>query len=338
MTYQHIYNTIDTSTAGEPTRIVIAGVPFLNGDTMSEKQRQLHEEYDFIRTILMHEPRGHASMFGAIITAPVNPQAHLGVVFMDCGGYLAMCIHGTIGMVTALIEMGLVPRREPETHVIMDTPAGLVQARARIKGGRVYQVAVENVPAYLLYSKAKLEVPTLGSITADIAFGGNFFALVDAAQLGLQIRPECLPELIHKGMAIRLAANEQLNIQHPTQPHIRTIDLVEIYEDWRGPEMGHRNVVIFGQGQVDRSPCGTGTCAKMAVLHANNRLSLEQEFVSESILGMRFTGRLLRQERVGPVLSVVPEIVGTANLTGFQQFVVETDDPLGTGFLLPQVF
>ena len=333
MVYQHIYHTIDMQTAGEPTRIVIAGVPFIKGHTMAEKRCLLMEKYDYIRTTLMHEPRGHANMFGAIITEPIHPDAHMGVVFMDSGGYLAMCGHGSIGVATAALEMGLVPCQEPETEVVMDTPAGLVRARVRVEDGRTCNVTITMVPSYLERSQVKLEVPGVGDILTDIAFGGNFFALVDAHQLGLPIHLKCLPELIQKGMAIRRAANEQISIQHPLEPQINTIDLVEIYEDLPGPELGHRNVVVFGQGQVDRSPCGTGTCAMMATLHANMRLGLKETFVNESILGTRFTGRLLRQEQISSLMAVVPEIVGSANVTGFQQFVVDVNDPLKIGFL-----
>ena len=195
MTYQHIFLTIDTHTAGEPTRIVFAGVPFLSGATMAEKRRQLQENHDHVRTALMHEPRGHADMFGAVLTAPSNPQAHAGVVFMDGGGYLAMCGHGTIGAVTAILEMGLVARREPETEVVLDTPVGLVRARALIKDGRVQEVAFQNVPAFVMHLNVPLMIPDLGTVSADIAFGGNIFALVAATQLGLAVCLDCIPEL-----------------------------------------------------------------------------------------------------------------------------------------------
>jgi proline racemase len=330
--YKHIFNTVDTHTAGEPTRVVVAGVPFLRG-TMAEKRRQLQEEYDFVRTALMHEPRGHADMFGAIIMEPADPEADIGVVFMDTGGYLAMCGHGSIGAVVAALTTGLVPLEEPTTEVLMDTPAGLVRARAAVENGRIGPVSVENVPGFLYRSGVEVTLPW-GSLAFDISFGGNFFALVPAKRLGLEVKLAHLPELIQKGMVIRAAIDEQVEVVHPTQPHINTVDLVEIYADLDGEEADCRNVVIFGEAQADRSPCGTGTSAKMAALYAEGQLDLQQPFVNESIIGTRFTGRLLREEQMEGQTVVVPEITGSAYVTGFQQFVVDPHDPLKFGFHL----
>jgi proline racemase/trans-L-3-hydroxyproline dehydratase len=330
--YEHILTTIDTHTAGEPTRVVVAGVPFLHG-TMAEKRRQLQEEYDSIRTTLMHEPRGHADMFGAIIVEPERPEADIGVVFMDTGGYLAMCGHGSIGVVVTALTTGLVPLEEPTTRVLMDTPAGLVSARAQVEDGRIGRVAVENVPAVLHRSDVEIDTPS-GPVRLDISFGGNFFALVPAKSLGLEVKLAHLPELIAAGMAIRAAIDEQVEVAHPTQPHINAVDLVEIYEDLDGEEVDCRNVVVFGEAQADRSPCGTGTSAKMAALYAKGKLDLQHPFVNESIIGTRFIGRLLRQEPVGGLKGVVPEISGNAYVTGFQQFVVDPRDPLKFGFHL----
>ncbi len=331
--YRHIFNTVDTHTAGEPTRVVTAGVPFLPG-TMAEKRRCLQEEHDLVRTTLMHEPRGHADMFGAIIMEPARPEADLGVVFMDTGGYLAMCGHGSIGVVAAALATGLVPLEEPVTDVVMDTPAGLVRACAAVDGKRVGQIAVENVPAFLYRRAVEVETP-FGPLQIDISFGGNFFALVPAQSLELEVTLDHLPGLIERGIAIRAAVNEQVEVIHPMQPHINTVDLVEIYEDLgEDEEVDCRNVVIFGQGQADRSPCGTGTSAKMAALYAEDRLDLRQPFVNQSIIGTRFTGRLLREEQLAGCKAVVPEIAGNAYVTGFQQFVVDPDDPLKEGFHL----
>jgi proline racemase/trans-L-3-hydroxyproline dehydratase len=330
--YQHVFHTVDTHTAGEPTRVVVAGIPFLHG-TMADKRRQLQERYDFIRTALMHEPRGHADMFGAIIVQPARPEADIGVVFMDTGGYLAMCGHGSIGVVVAALTTGLVPLEEPTTKVLMDTPAGLVRARAQVEDGHIGQVAVENVPAFLYRAGVEVETPA-GPVRLDISFGGNFFALVPAKSLGLKIKLAHLPQLIERGMAIRAAIDEQVDVVHPAQPHIDSVDLVEIYEDLDGEDADCRNVVIFGEAQADRSPCGTGTSAKMAALHAKGHLDLQRPFVNESIIGTRFKGRLLREERVDNMTAVVPEISGNAYVTGFQQFVVDPRDPLKFGFHL----
>lgn len=330
--YEHVLTTVDTHTAGEPTRIVVSGVPFLGG-TMAERRRQLQEEYDFIRTALMHEPRGHADMFGAILMAPADPDADLGVVFMDSGGYLAMCGHGSIGVVTAALATGVVSAEEPETEVLMDTPAGLVRARALVERGRVSEVAVENVPAFVYRRDVELDLPS-GPLPVDISFGGNFFALVSAESLGVPVALSHLSDLIERGLAIRAAVNERVEVLHPTHPEIDSVDLVEIYEAFPEDGVDCRNVVVFGEGQVDRSPCGTGTSAKMAALYAKGDLELDEPFVNQSILGTRFTGRLLREERVGDVPAVVPEITGSAYVTGFHQFVVDSNDPLKAGFSL----
>lgn len=330
--YESILTTVDTHTAGEPTRVLVAGLPFLRG-SMAERRRQLQEEYDSIRTVLMHEPRGHAGMFGAMLMAPADPEADLGVVFMDTGGYLAMCGHGSIGAIAAALATGALERREPETIVVLDTPAGLVRARVETEGGGVGRIAVENVPAFLWRSDAEI---TLGSrrLHVDIAFGGNFFALVPAHRLGLTVEPCRLRDLVQQGMEIRAAIDEQLEVVHPLEPHIDSVDLVEIYDEEPEEGIDCRNVVVFGDGQVDRSPCGTGTSAKMAALYAAGRLALGEPFVNQSIIGSCFTGRLLREESVGGFSAVVPEIAGHAYVTGLQQFVIDPDDPLKAGFQL----
>lgn len=330
--YESILTTVDTHTAGEPTRVLVAGLPFLRG-SMAERRRQLQEEYDSIRTVLMHEPRGHAGMFGAMLMAPADPEADLGVVFMDTGGYLAMCGHGSIGAIAAALATGALERREPETIVVLDTPAGLVRARVETEGGGVGRIAVENVPAFLWRSDAEI---TLGSrrLHVDIAFGGNFFALVPAHRLGLTVEPCRLRDLVRQGMEIRAAIDEQLEVVHPLEPHIDSVDLVEIYDEEPEEGIDCRNVVVFGDGQVDRSPCGTGTSAKMAALYAAGRLALGEPFVNQSIIGSCFTGRLLREESVGGFSAVVPEIAGHAYVTGLQQFVIDPDDPLKAGFQL----
>lgn len=330
--YEHVLTTVDTHTAGEPTRVVLSGVPFLSG-TVAEKRRRLRDEYDTIRRTLMHEPRGHADMFGAILVAPSDTRADLGVVFMDSDGYLSMCGHGSIGVVAAAIAMGLVPRQEPETAVVMETPAGLVRARAQIEGDRVTRVSVENVPAFVYQAGVQVQLAS-GPIHVDIAFGGNFFALVPVEAIDLSVRLSDLPRLIDIGMEIRSALNAQVKVVHPSRPDIRGVDLVEIYDEHPGGDVTCRNVVVFGKGQVDRSPCGTGTSAKMAALHAQGKLALREPFVNESIIGTRFTGRLLRREQVEGFPAVLPEISGEAYVTGFHQFVTDGNDPLRSGFHL----
>lgn len=325
---------VDSHTMGEPTRVVVGGFPHLPGKTMAEKKEYLENHMDYIRKALMHEPRGHRDMFGSIITAPANQEADIGIIFMDGGGYLNMCVHGCIGTVTVAIETGMIKAVEPVTQVRLDTPAGLVEARAEVEDDIVKSVTIRNVPAFLYEADVKINVPDFGQITADVAFGGSFFVIVDAKQLGIRIEPSYADDLIRAGMAIKRAANEQIKVQHPEKKHIRTIDLVEIYDETENPEAHLKNVVVFGDGQVDRSPCGTGTCAKMAALYAKGKLSLGQEFLYESIIGTIFKGRLVGVTKVGPFDAVIPEVTGRAYITGFNQFVIDPEDPIKYGFLL----
>ncbi|MCL2235992.1 MAG: proline racemase family protein [Defluviitaleaceae bacterium] len=327
-------NAIDTHTMGEPTRIVTSGIPNLRGSTMAEKKEYLIDNMDFVRTALMHEPRGHKDMFGAIITQPASTWADLGVIFMDAGGYLNMCGHGTIGTVTAALETGMIEPVEPITQVTLDTPAGLVTARATVSDRRVGEVSFANVPSFLYKSDVEIVVPNFGNVVVDIAFGGSFFALVKAAHLGFDIIPENALELSKIGLKIRKAVNEQMEIAHPFLTRITTCDLVEIYGEPKSPDATARNVVIFGDGQVDRSPCGTGTCAKLATLYAKGEIKQNEPFVYESILGTKFTGKVLSEEKVGDFDGIIPEITASAYITGLNTYVIDDRDPLKHGFIL----
>ncbi|MGB9838973.1 proline racemase [Thermovenabulum sp.] len=334
MRFEKMIYAVDSHTMGEPTRVVIGGIPAIPGKTMAEKKEYLEKNMDHIRRALMHEPRGHRDMFGSIITSPVNPEADFGIIFMDGGGYLNMCGHGSIGAVTVAIETGMVKPVEPVTYVKLDTPAGLVEARAEVENNVVKSVTVRNVPAFLYKSDVEIDVAGIGKIKADISFGGSFFAIVDAKQLNIKVKPENVDEIIKIGMAIKKAANEQIRVQHPEKEHIKTIDLVEIYDETDNPNAHLRNVVIFGDGQADRSPCGTGTSAKMATLFAKGKLSLNQPFYYESIIGTIFKGELVAETTVGPYKAVIPEITGNAFITGFNQMVIDPEDPVKYGFLL----
>ena len=328
---KHIFS-VDTHTMGEPTRVIIGGMRPIPGKTMAEKKDFLRDHLDHIRTALMLEPRGHNDMFGSILMDPTDSQADLGIVFMDAAGYLNMCGHGTIGAVTVALEMGLLELIEPVTKVTLDTPSGLVFASAETEGGLVKSVTLENVPSFLYREGIQIDLPEMGRIPVDIAFGGNFFALVDNTHVRLKIVPENVGKLVEAGMNILRQVNRETEINHPTKNHLRSVDLVEIHELVEGSKARGRNVVIFGKGQVDRSPCGTGTCAKMATLFAKGKLSLGEEFIQESIIGTTFSGRLIRQTLVGDIPAVIPEISGQALITGIQQFVIDPADPLKYGF------
>ncbi|WP_077368525.1 proline racemase [Anaerosalibacter sp. Marseille-P3206] len=327
-------NVVDTHTMGEPTRILVGGLPVIPGNTMPEKKKYLEENMDHIRTMLMHEPRGHKDMFGAIITQPTCQEADIGVIFMDGGGYLNMCGHGSIGVSTMLVETGMVEKVEPVTEIVLEAPAGLIKARVEVENGKVKGTSITNVPSFLYKEDLEIEVPNVGKVKLDISFGGSFFALVNAKELGMKVDLENVNELVDIGMAIRDILNRDVNILHPEKPHIKTIDLVEIYDlpSTKGADL--KNVVIFGMGQVDRSPCGTGTSAKLATLYAKGKIGIDEPFVYESITGTTFRGRVVKETKIGEYSGIVPEITGRAYITGFNQIVVDPDDPFKDGFLL----
>ncbi|SEG06142.1 proline racemase [Caloramator fervidus] len=325
---------VDSHTMGEPTRVIVGGVPNIPGETMAEKKRYLEENLDYLRTAVMHEPRGHRDMFGSIITQPTTDQADLGIIFMDGGGYLNMCGHGTIGAATIAVETGMVKVEEPYTEIVFEAPAGLVKAKVKVENGKAKEVSVVNVPSFLYKSDVEIDVKDLGKVRLDIAFGGSFFALVDSKDLGVEIRPDNVQKLTEIGLKIRDAVNKSIEIKHPVLSHIKTVDLVEIYGPATNKEANLKNVVIFGQGQVDRSPCGTGTSAKIATLYAKGKLKMNEYFVYESILGTMFKARVIGETTVGEYKAVIPEITGSAYITGFNHFVIDPNDPLKYGFIL----
>jgi len=327
-------NAIDSHTMGEPTRIVVGGIPKLKGRTMAEKKQFLIDKFDCIRTGIMHEPRGHANMFGSVITQPCDDEADFGIIFMDGGGYLNMCGHGSIGAITVAIETGMIKPMEPVTEVVMDTPAGIVKGKAKVKDGKVEEVSIVNVPSFLYKKEAAVDAADIGKIRLDVSFGGSFFAIVHAGEIGLEIVPENAAKLTEAGLKIRDAVNRQVEIKHPELSYITTCDLVEFYDSPTHPDANYKNVVVFGQGQIDRSPCGTGTSAKLATLYAKGQLKQNELFVYESILGTMFKGRILGTAKVGDFDAIIPEITGAAYITGFSTFMFDESDPVKYGFVL----
>ena len=326
-------HTIDMHTMGEATRIVIGGLPHIKGITMQQKKEFLQKNLDNIRLTLMQEPRGHKDMFGAVITEPVNKEADLGVIFMDGGGYLNMCGHGSIGVVTAVIETGMISAVEPTTNVVIDTPAGTIKAKANVKNGKVESVSIINVESFF-DKEVTIDLPNIGKISVDIAFGGSYFALVDADKLKQKIQPRNVNILIELGLLIRKIVNEKIDVEHPIHEHINTVDLVEIYERPSEDNPNYKNVVIFGQGQTDRSPCGTGTSAKLATLFHKGEIKIGEDFVYESILGTKFFGKIVDTKQNKKYNGIIPEITASAYITGFNHFVVDEKDPLKDGFTL----
>lgn len=334
MHFERMITTIDTHTAGEPTRTVIGGILHIPGSSMMEKMQFLKEENDDLRSMLMYEPRGHGVMSGAVLTAPCREDADVGVIFIEVGGYLPMCGHDTIGCCTAIINAGMVPITEPMTTIRLDTPAGLVVAQARIQGQAVEEVSFQNVPAFVYKQDVSIHVPGYGDVVLDVAYGGNFYALLEASQVGLEVKAEAADELVKAAHAVRCAVNECLQVQHPERSFIQSVTHVEFCGPPTVPGADARNAVVILPGSIDRSPCGTGTSAKLAVLHAKGELKRDQDYVHESIIGTTFQARIMDVVSVGEYPAIIPRITGRAYVTGIHQFVAEPDDPLKKGFLL----
>jgi proline racemase len=322
-----IISVVDSHTAGEPTRIVIGGVPHVPGSNMREKRDWVAHNKDDLRKFLMNEPRGHKDMFGSIITAPTSPDADVGVLFIDNDGYLDMCVHGSIGTVIVLLELGMIDSRT----LVLDTAAGKVHAKAELEDDRIWHVTIRNVSSFF-HSSQTVQVNGLGSVRVDIAYGGNFFTLVSASQLSLDLSLDNLPRLVELGMEIKRAVNGSVKVFHPGSGEPAQVQLVQIYDESLDPP---KNIVVFGEGQFDRSPCGTGTCAKMALLHSQNKLKLGEEYSYQSIIGTQFKGRIVEEVKVGRSKAVLPEITGSAYITGIQHLILDVADPFNEGFRLP---
>lgn len=325
---------IDSHTMGEPTRIVTGGIPNIPGNTMAEKKEYLIKHMDHIRTAIMHEPRGHNDMFGSIITSPCSPEAHAGIIFMDGGGYLNMCGHGTIGAMTTLCELGYVEVKEPVTDVVLEAPAGLIRGKVKIENNKAKEVSFRNVPSFLYKPDITVDVAGVGKIKADISFGGSFFCILEAKQINLDLDAKNSKQIIEVGMKILRAVNEQVKVEHPELKHINTIDLVEIYGPAKMKGSTLRNAVIFGEGQLDRSPCGTGTSAKLALLYAKGQIKPNEEFVYESVIGTQFKGKIVETMEKNGYKCVIPEITASAFITGINQFLIDPEDPVKYGFTL----
>ncbi len=319
---------------GEPSRMIISGIPKIKGKTMAAKRQYLQDNMDHIRTAIMLEPRGHNDMFGSIMTEPVSEEADFGMIFMDAGGYLNMCGHGSIAAVVVAIETGLVEIREPITKVCFDTPAGFIQGEALVENDEIKEVSILNVPAFLYKEDVVINVPEYGDIVFDISFGGSFFAIVNVNQFGIKIIPENALKLRQIGIDFRERVNKEIEIQHPILEHIKTVDLVEFYDKPTNPKATYKNAVVFGKDQMDRSPCGTGTSAKLATMYAKGEIKEGESFVHESIIGTLMTGSVAGTGKVGDFETITPKITASAYITGFNHFVFDESDPLKYGFSL----
>ncbi len=327
------FAAVDSHTEGMPTRVITGGLGPIPGDSMQERRLYFEEHLDHLRLLLMREPRGHSAMSGAFLQPPTRPDADWGVLFVEVSGLLPMCGHGTIGVATVLVETGMVAVSEPETVIRLDTPAGLVEATVTVSEGRAERVRLRNVPAFVAELDATVEVESLGALSYDMAFGGNFYALMPAASVGLEPIPANAQMLIDRGLEIISAINESARPVHPIDPAIGGCKHVVFYAPGRDGADA-RAATSIHPGWLDRSPCGTGTSARMAALHARGDLAIGQEFVNESIIGSRFTGRLLEEVKLGSTPAVVPEVSGRAWITGMSQYLLDPTDPFPAGFSL----
>jgi proline racemase len=331
MRSSRMFTAVDSHTEGMPTRVVTGGIGVIPGATMNDKRLYFMQHLDDIRLMLMNEPRGHAAMSGAILQPSTRDDADWGVVYIEVSGCLPMCGHGTIGVATVLVETGMVHVEEPVTTIRLDTPAGLVIARVAVTDGHADSVTIENVPAYVERLDASIEVPGYGTIPYSIAFGGNFYAMVDLDAVKLPFDRERQHDILEAGLAIIEAINEQAPPKHPSIEGVDHCHHVEFIAP--GSTAAHsRHAMAIYPGWFDRSPCGTGTSARMAELWARGELALDTDFVNESFIGSRFIGRLIAETTVDGVPAVIPTITGRAWLTGIGQYLLDPSDPYPTGF------
>jgi trans-L-3-hydroxyproline dehydratase len=349
---------LDYHTAGEPFRIVVSGYPELAGSTILERRRSALQQHDHLRKMLMWEPRGHADMYGGILVPPDHDEAQVGVLFMHNEGYSTMCGHGTIALATALVESGAIAATGIATPIGIDAPCGLVRAVAHVQEGelaaaraenrtpRVHEVTFENVPSFAAALDVAIDVPGYGSLTVDVGYGGAFYALIDAAQLGIEMRAENAAALAAAGRAITDAGRAALRsggalatalgVSHPEEEDLSFLYGTIISGPPEDPAHHSRNLCLFAEGEVDRSPTGSGVSARLAVLHARGEVQTDQEIAIESILGREsvFRGRVVRTETWAGRNAVIPEVRGSAHMTGSARFVLDANDPIGRGFLV----
>jgi proline racemase len=350
MRISNMITAVDLHACGEPGRVIISGVRDVPGKTMFEKKVYLETKADGLRKRMLREPRGYPAANCNLILPPTRPEADAGMIIMEQVEYPPMSGTNTICVVTALLETGIIPAREPITKLVLDTPAGLVHVEAEVRDSQVVRVTFENVPSFAVHLDQSIEVPHIGPVKVDVAYGGMFYVIADAAALGLRLTPDEGREIVRIGEMVKAAAREQLPVVHPENPAIAAVSIAVLSGSPTKPGAHAKNAVVVSTGKldwsrpitwtgaIDRSPCGTGTSAKMATLHAKGKLALNQDFIHEGILGTTFTGRLIRETTVGPYRAVVPTISGRAWITGFAQYVLDADDPFPEGFTLGDIW
>jgi len=342
--------SVDTHVGGEPARIIVGGVLDVPGKTMFEKKVYLETQSDDLRKLMLREPRGYPASNCNLILPPTNPKADAGFVIMEQTEYPPMSGTNTIAVTTVLLETGMLPVKEPITELILESPAGLIPVQAEVTDGKVTQVTFKNVPAFVVYLDAKVEVPHLETVTVDVAYGGMFYVIADANSLGLQLTLDEGRDIVRIGEMIKAATREQLSVVHPENPKIAGVTIAQLSGPPTRPDADAKNAVVVSTGTLDwerpdtwtgaldRSPCGTGTCAKMATLHAKGKLPLNKDFRHEGILGTVFTGRLIKETQVGPYPAVVPTVSGRAWITHFSTYVLDPNDPFPHGFTVGDIW
>jgi 4-hydroxyproline epimerase len=328
---RHIFDCVDAHTCGNPVRVIRSGGPILVGKTISDKRQHFLKEFDWIRKGLMFEPRGHDMMSGSILHPPSDPANDIGVLFIETSGCLPMCGHGTIGTVTVMLEEGLVvPKTKGQLR--LETPAGLVKVTYQSDGNRITSVRLTNVPSFLYREALEVECPTLGLIEVDVAFGGNFYAIVDVQNHFRGLEHHSADELISWSRELRKRLNMQYEFKHPLDDRIFGLSHILWTGKTLDPKATARNAVFYGDKAIDRSPCGTGTSARMAQWHAQGKLNQGDEFIHESIIGSKFIGRIEEYASVGNYKAIVPSVEGWARITGYNQIILDDDDPYVGGF------
>jgi proline racemase len=339
---------IDSHVGGEPARLIVGGLPPIPGQTINEKRLYLSENMDDVRLLVTREPRGHRDMFASILVEPETETAAFGLVYMDARRYPYLCGHATIAAVSALIELGLIDAHVPETPVVVDTPSGPWKTIAHVhanpnSSGRPFlvdSVSIQPEISFAYQLDQTLDVPGLGTIQVDISFTGGFFIMVSADQIDYELTVENTPMLAQLGMDIIQAGNEQLEVEHPHRPYINTIDVVEFFDAQGHKDHRGKNFVVLGERHVDRSPCGTGTCAKLALLHQRGELGVGEKFINEGLLGTTFDARIVEQTTLEDpanrriLQAIVPEVSGAAHIVGLHHFVLTPEDPFPVGFLI----
>ena len=325
---------IDSHTAGEPTRLIVGGVDPIPGDTMHDKRLYFMKHCDQVRLQLTRETRGHRGMFAALLTEPVTAGAQFGLIYMDPRRYPYLCGHGTMGAVMTMIEAGMIPMTRDPLPVVVDTPSGPMQTTAYMKNGRVESVSLRMVPSFVHEDNARLELSGLGAIQVATVCVGGFFVMVSSEQLALDLDPANSEHLIELGMNLIDAANQQLVVHHPTRAEVKTVDVTEFYDPAMDAHGTGKSIVLYGERHMDRSPCGTGTAAKMTLLHHQGKIGLNDPFTNMSPLGTAFQGRIVEECRLGDTPAVVAEIRGSAYVTGVHEFIVDPRDPLQEGYLI----